>query len=631
MSSPKDIEVVSSGGGNGAASSSRFSALFLLGVAAFVWLGMDSIRSNFIVLDEYAHVPAGLSYLQLGTFRLYRESPPLIQVMAALPVLVSKAETDYHRAGAGRSELRVGYDFLQRNAGVVRTLFDRSRYVILAMGLATGLLIYPWAGEIRGDRAATLCALLWLLDPNVIAFSSVVTCDVGAAAFGTFATYAFWRFLRSPRWPWLSVSGVSLGLAQGAKTSLLAAYPAMFLCAGLVLLVCRAELPPRFGRRLFLGLALIFGMSVAVLNALYLFDGSFAPLGTYRFRSQALSGCKTVSVQDVQTGNRFRGTWLESFPVPVPKDYLLGLDSQKWDSEVGLVNLENGKLVLGGHWYSPLRTLLYKLPVGTLALLAMTVFNLLRRQLSLVTLVVAAAALSHLALLAMETGLNWPLRYSLVVLPLAFVAAADTLRMLSDTRWGTALLVVCFGFNCLEILREYPSFLSFGNLLAGGSTGAQRLFLGSCFDWGQDLHKLAAWQKVNADRSPLVVSYYGAVEPEYVGLSAKTLPPSFFREYRALVHSVAETPRTFYWAVSSNLINGMSGVFHLHDGRGVVARIESGALDPRKALNRIGSTIFVFRVEPDGVASTGPHISRGHLRGVLVPFEETGLGQDASP
>ncbi len=37
--------------------------------------------------DEWGHLPAGVSHWQLGQFDLYRVNPPLVRMVAALPVL----------------------------------------------------------------------------------------------------------------------------------------------------------------------------------------------------------------------------------------------------------------------------------------------------------------------------------------------------------------------------------------------------------------------------------------------------------------------------------------------------------------------------------------------------------------
>ena len=38
-------------------------------------------------VDEVVHLPAGITYWQKGTFRLYHHNPPLVKLVAALPVI----------------------------------------------------------------------------------------------------------------------------------------------------------------------------------------------------------------------------------------------------------------------------------------------------------------------------------------------------------------------------------------------------------------------------------------------------------------------------------------------------------------------------------------------------------------
>ena len=46
---------------------------------AFVVLAHEVSVTNAIMVDEYAHLPAGVSYWDLGRFYIYRENPPLVQ------------------------------------------------------------------------------------------------------------------------------------------------------------------------------------------------------------------------------------------------------------------------------------------------------------------------------------------------------------------------------------------------------------------------------------------------------------------------------------------------------------------------------------------------------------------------
>jgi energy-coupling factor transporter transmembrane protein EcfT len=613
----------------------RYLYAYLAVVVVSVWLALDTIHSNSVVLDEYAHIPAGISYWQLGRFRLYRESPPLVQAIAGLPAFLSGAKVGYEAARGRRGEWSVGWAFLNENAERLQEILCRSRYAILLMGIACGSLIFLWASELYGGAAAVVCATLWLLDPSVLAFSSVVTSDIGSATFGVLAAYTFWLFLRRPGPYRALIAGVVLGLAQGTKFNMLALYPAWLILAVVTYARPWSDVPRIPMRPFVLMLFNIILISLIVLNLLYLFEGSFTPLGAHQFQSRALSGKPTTNAHEPPSNNRFRGTLLADLLIPFPKDYMLGLDSQKWDEEVGLNDLRGGHIVRGGTWYSPLRTLLFKLPPGTLLLILIaTIYSpFLANRTRFAGWVPWIPAVALLGLLCSQTGLNWPVRYAISVLPLLTLSAGALLaRLLAHRLWRWAVLAaLCW--NVTETFQVAPHFLSYGNVLAGGTAGAQRMFLGSNYDWGQDLYRLRRWYDQNLSMRPLSVTYFGAGPSDLIGIPMGTLTASFFEANREEQRGIAiGTAPDFYWAISSNFLNGMSESFRLDNGESVPARIRSPLLKPENAVARVGATIFIFRigpctVKPSDMRTIGPEA----LKGCLVEFRDEGFGLDTTP
>ena len=71
-------------------------------------------------LNEPAHLAAGISHWQFGRFELYRVNPPLVRVVAALPVLAAGAKTDWSSFNDGpdaRPVFTIGDDFVAANRG----------------------------------------------------------------------------------------------------------------------------------------------------------------------------------------------------------------------------------------------------------------------------------------------------------------------------------------------------------------------------------------------------------------------------------------------------------------------------------------------------------------------------------
>jgi hypothetical protein len=168
------------------------------------------------------------------------------------------------------------------------------------------------------------------------------------------------------------------------------------------------------------------------------------------------------------------------------------------------------------------------------------------------------------------------------------------------------LLIACLVGNAAELAAVRPSYLCFGNALVGGPRGAQARFLGSNYDWGQDLYRLGAWADRHPEYGPLAVTYYGVTAPEDAGLRNRDLPPDFLdpgtagEGGRAGDAGTARPSGTFYWAVSSNFLNGLPAWMTFEGRRPLLYELRSPWLRPGKAFARVGGTLFIFRVRADG-------------------------------
>ena len=117
-------------------------------------------------------------------------------------------------------------------------------------------------------------------------------------------------------------------------------------------------------------LVICASLSVYVLNLGYSFEGTFTPLGKYRFVSDSLGAEQADQQARAGGGNRFEHSWLATIFVPLPKNYVEGIDLQKRDFEhYGEKSYLNGVWSDHGWWYYYLEALALKVPVGTWLLL----------------------------------------------------------------------------------------------------------------------------------------------------------------------------------------------------------------------------------------------------------------------
>ena len=345
--------------------------LAVIHTALLAWSGWRHSPS----LDEVGHLPGGLIIWEYGRFDLYRVNPPLVRALAALPVRWAGVQADwtsYSDAPGQRTEWQVGADLIMLNGERSFFLFALARWAVIPFSLIGLWTCWRWAADLYGPLSGVVAAALWCFSPTVIGNGSMITPDVPAASLGLLAAYAFRNWLVRPAWARAFVAGIALGLAELAKMTwviLFALWPLVWL---LWRWSARTELTPERTEnrawRLRTGLAQVAAimlLGLYVLNLGYTFKGSFRRLDTYPFFSRVLAGGETRDRLWDEPGNRFVGTPVGAFPVPLPEDYLIGMDLQKQDFEQGKFSYLRGQHKQGGWWYWYLYAAAVKVPLGT--------------------------------------------------------------------------------------------------------------------------------------------------------------------------------------------------------------------------------------------------------------------------
>ena len=167
--------------------------------------------------NETAHLVAGISYWKFRPFDVYCVNPPLVKLIAALPVLAVGCEADWseYYAGPGaRPEMALGEAFVRVNDERTLFLVTIARWACIPLCLVGGLTCYSWGRDLGGSWAGVLAAGLWSFSPNVLAHGQLCTPDAHATAIGAAACYSFWLWLRTPTWKQTVLSGLLLVVCQ---------------------------------------------------------------------------------------------------------------------------------------------------------------------------------------------------------------------------------------------------------------------------------------------------------------------------------------------------------------------------------------------------------------------------------
>lgn len=565
--------------------------LLLLHTCLLAWA--DTRHSPTI--DEVGHLPAGLSHWQLGRFEMYRVNPHLVRTVATIPVMFARPETDWgllHEEGYHKQlEFDIGKQFIVANGDCSFEYFTLARWACIPFSLLGAYVCFRWARELYGFWAGLLAMALWCFCPNILGNAQLITPDTGAAALGATAAYSFWRWLRSPGWSRAALAGASLGLAELTKTSWIVLFPLWPALWGVWRLSRRGDQGglPWPGEAAQLGLVLLLGLYL--INLGYGFDGSFEPLGNYDFVSESLAGPKYPPPQQ---RNRFEGSLLGAVPVPLPRDYVLGIDEQKRDFEQPTrSSYLRGEWRQGGWWYFYLYGLGIKTPLGTLAVALLAgALTVARRGSSLGwrdDLVVLAPAAIVLVLVSSQTGFNRHLRYVLPALPFVFIWASKVAGITAPRGVGFRTLVLgAVVWSVVSSLRVYPHSLSYFNALGGGPEGGHAHLVNSSIDWGQDLLYLKRWLDDHPEARPLSLAYFGLVDPRVAGIEF-TLPPK-----------ASSGPLPGWYAVSVTILRGYR--YSLPDGRGR----EEYPDGPHytyflrlKPVAMAGYSIYIYHISPE--------------------------------
>ena len=200
---------------------------------------------------------------------------------------------------------------------------------MIPLSLAGAVTAFRWARESFGETSAWIALVLWTFDPNILGNGALVAPDLGGSSMGLVAGYLLWRWLGQPNWSRAFFAGGGLGLALLSKSTLLILGPLWVVSWGVY----------RW-RQGDTACPLEAGSTTAGARA----DtrGVFPEPWVWIFRdwhpvrvefvSRTFGGDRPARET---TGNRFRGTLLEHVPVPLPRGFLIGLDLQKKDFEVG--------------------------------------------------------------------------------------------------------------------------------------------------------------------------------------------------------------------------------------------------------------------------------------------------------
>lgn len=528
----------------------RVAALVLV-LGAFAVQAIVVARSDTPTVDEFVYVPAGYYHLRTGDFAFGSTNPPLMKMAMALPLLALPMSLDldprWRDNATGWAEWTFGTRFMDVNRAHYLDAYFAARMVVLACGLALGLLLFRRARALLSPLGALAVLVLYGTMPPLVAHSALATLDVGVTLPSFAAFLVLERFTTTKDWRWAGATGVLLGLAFAVKGIAIVFVPAMVL---LVLVAWGAW--DRDGiRRLAIGtVAAAAGAWLAILAA-WGFTG---------------------------------------FPLPQPM--IDGVRFQRAASG-GADSFLNGRWSKTGFWYYYLEAFVLKTPLASLALIALGTAVVLARRLrgaSDAWLLLPPYFLLYV--LSFHFGKNYGVRYLLPAFPFfLLLAGCGVDALLRAGRAGATVVATLLVWQLVACIDVAPYHLAYFNELVRTPDEARRFLIDSNLDWGQDLGRLKAYLDARGTNH-ICLGYFGHVDPHLYGIEY-SYPPT--------------GPMPVRCAISANFLAGYPyAITYAGDKVLGVKRNAWSWFDRYRPVARIGRSIYVFDVTAADVAAAGP-------------------------
>jgi hypothetical protein len=528
--------------------------LFILQVILLVLLSYQTCFNR----TEVGHVGAAVYFYKAFRYDVFHVNPPFTRYIVGLPIICTNPKYDwrsYSHRPQDRCEWPVGHTFIDANSPEkIRWCIFLARCSLIPIILVGGWFGYRFAFELYGEVSGFIFLIFWVFSPLILGWGATICPDVCASSLGIVGVYMFWRWLKKPCWRGVIKAGICLGLLPLVKLTWVIAFVLWifiwlvwtlpYLVSGKKTMEVVSNIPK------LRQLVVILVIGLYVLNMGYAFDGTFRILKDYTFISKTLSGAEFKGGNNISgSNNRFAKTLLGYVPVPLPAEFVQGIDTQKLDFERGIESYLCGEYSKRGWWYYFVYVILIREPLANLCLcilaLIVTLFFKGYNSVWRDEAVIILTGFSLFIFISSQTGFSLHPRYIILVLPFVYIWVSKIGKLFLQRRYILSAVVMCLLFwTVVSSLCSFPHSMSYFNELIGGAQNAPKHLLGSNIDWGQNSYFFQKWYNKHQQSRPIKIFNIGSESPERLGIvNAEKLP---------------DQPEAGWFAISVNEIYGSS-------------------------------------------------------------------------
>ncbi len=509
----------------------------LLMILMFATLNLSSVRREFSKTnDEDKHYLYG-ERIASGDSTRFDDSKMPVTGLNALPKKIASFLDD----------------------GKIKQVLSRfyvARSVTILFSCLLAFLVFYWARLLYGFIPALFSLALYILDPNIIAHSQLVTTDLYVILAICFAFFSLWKFLNNRTIGNGVICMLALGLSQVAKYTSIVLFPLfiilLFIFDAFAWKTISQERKSfgSMGRKYAQYGIYTLVVVILVINIGFLFNNTFTYFGEYNFISSVLKNIQSSLPM------------LHGLPIPVPYPYLQGFDYMISTEQTG--NFSGNIYLLGqvstldgfpGYFFI---ASLLKVPIATqiVLLIAFIAYfskkefrkNLVKNEMFLLVPVLFFTIYFNF-FFNTQVGI----RYYLPVFPLLYIFAGNLFVGWKDfTFFQKASSYVAIIYLSISVLSYYPYHISYFNEIILDRKQAYKYLADSNIDWGQNKNELdkylldhpdALYKPSNIRSGHLIVRVNDLVgvtaEPEKYAWLRNNFEPTDTIAYSYLIYKIS--------------------------------------------------------------------------------------------
>ena len=480
-----------------------------------------------MAFDEGCHAFAGYSYWTRGDFGVNPEHPPLVKMLAALPLLRQPVRYEALAPFPFKPQCFIGSKQFFYSGPNADAMLFRARLAAATLTVAAAVVVFIAGYEMFGAIAALLALLLFVFEPNLIAHGGFITTDMAASLFLFATVYAFYRYVKKPSVWRIAVTGILAGLTLAAKHSGILWIPTLCLLALAEILRHGRNAPLCKGGRVrgslrFAGSLFVVGLiSFGILWAFYIFRYQARPDGEVMIPSLA------EYAGDIQHPWEQKAILFVARHHMLPESYLIGwVDVIVFPSKYMTMYLF-GRIYRHAHWFYFPAAFLIKSTLGFLALiLLLPVAVRLRYKEWWRELLFLLVPPALYFVIATQSDFNIGVRHILPVYPFLIVLGAFVAWQVArySRKWAYVIALL-FLIHVASSVHAFPNYLAYSNEMWGGPANTYKYLTDSNADWAQQLKSTRKY----LDRHGIKdcwFDYFGrglVVDPGYYGVVCKPL------------------------------------------------------------------------------------------------------------